>query len=74
MTHCSIILDAAYSLNDRVFADNLGTILIYAIVVRNVYTCWICDRHVFMVIAWVKIYTFFLNGVMNVAQDKYIIR
>ena len=30
-----IILDAAYSLNDRVFVENLGTILLYAVIVSN---------------------------------------
>ncbi len=32
---CRIVLDAAYCLHDRVFAENLGTILLYAIVVRH---------------------------------------
>ena len=33
-----IILEAAYSLHDRTFADNVGTVLLYAVVVSGVST------------------------------------
>ena len=33
---CRIILESAYSLHDRVFFDNLFTVLLYAVIVSNI--------------------------------------
>jgi len=31
--YCSVILESAWSLHDRTFFDNVGTVLIYAVIV-----------------------------------------
>lgn len=33
--HHRIVLEAAYSLNDRTFSDHIGTILLYAVMVST---------------------------------------
>jgi sodium/hydrogen exchanger-like protein 3 len=62
---CSIILEAAYSLNDRAFVDNLGTILLYAVLVGNI---WHKNIQIFSHLFSIYFPHFLTQGtVMNIA-------